>query len=213
MVLTPPPCSMLKKLQYCLLGASLSGSVWVSVGQHLVIESKFIGCCKDGGAISTLRNGRPAGEQLNNQVRNGGDRSCPPSPRHWYNRGSKQLTYIPTADWPRWPEQFVHLCWVLSGNMIIRGAGQELLLGGGFLYPSFIPGQHLLDLQSKKGTHQKNHKDNPLIPACEEINWDCGAEQPMLMSFQLLWTSTAPTVFYLLITKRKEKCPISFWFL
>ena len=96
--------------------------------------------------------------------------------------------------------------------MIIRGpAGQGLLLGGCFLYPSFMPGQHLLDLQSKKGTHQKNHKDNPLIPACEEINWDCGAEQPMLMSFQLLWTSTAPTVFYLLNTKKKKrKVPISF---
>ena len=40
--------------------------------------------------------------------------------------------------------------------MIIRGAGQGLLLGGGFLYPSFMPaGQYLLDLQSKKGTHQK----------------------------------------------------------
>ena len=77
-VLTPPPYSRFKKLQYCYLGASLSGSVWVSVGQHLVIESKFIGCCKDGGAISTLRNGRPAGEQLNNQVRKGGHRSCPP---------------------------------------------------------------------------------------------------------------------------------------
>ena len=43
-----------------------------------VIESKFIGCCKDGGAISTVRNGRPAGEQLNNQVRKGGHRSWPP---------------------------------------------------------------------------------------------------------------------------------------
>ena len=87
--------------------------------------------------------------------------------------------------------------------MIIRGPA---IVGRRFLYPSFMPaGQHLWDLQSKKGTHQKNHKDNLLIPACEEINWDCGAEQPMLMSFQLLWTSTAPTVFYLLNTKRKEK--------
>ena len=147
---------MFKKLQYCYLGASLSGSVWVSVGQHLVIESKFIGCCKDGGAISTLRNGRPAGEQLNNQVRNGGDRSCPASPRHWYNRGSKQLTYIPTADWPRWPEQFVHPCWVLSGNMIIRGpAGQGLLLGGGFFVPFLYPRSTSLGSPVEKGHSPK----------------------------------------------------------
>ena len=87
-----------------------------------------------------------------------------------------------------------------------QGRRSGTLVGRRFFVP-FLYASRSISLGSpvEKGYSPKNHKDNPLIPACEEINWDCGAEQPMLMSFQLLWTSTAPTVFHLLNTKRKEQ--------
>ena len=82
---------------------------------HLVIESKFIGCCKDGGAISTVRNGRPAGEQLNNQVRKGGHRSWPPFTTDIIAAANNSLTC--GADVTSRPKQIAEAGSVLRGDI------------------------------------------------------------------------------------------------